>query len=77
MPQYDEEDILDELTPALRHEVSRLKSSQIMQKVPFLRDQAAETLCKSFAAAIDIQIFNQVSAQVLQCSSVIETGETN
>ena len=48
---YDEEEILNELTPTLRREISSFKSRLIINKVPFLRDQSPETLRKSSAAA--------------------------
>ena len=64
---FDEDDLLNELTPALKRNILNYTSTEILNLVPFIRDTLSESMRSQIASCLHAQIF-------MDGTNVIEEG---
>jgi len=64
---FDEDDLLNELTPALKRNILNYTSAEILNLVPFIRDTLSESMRSQIASCLHAQIF-------MDGTNVIEEG---
>jgi len=66
---FDEDDLLNELTPALKRNILNYTSTELLNLVPFIRDQMSESMRKQIASCLHTHIY-------MDGTNVIEEGST-